>query len=152
MARIRVPLNNFSFGEISPSLTSRTDSQVYQNAAESVKNFFIRAEGGVIKRPASKHLYSFADVHDVSLTQQIRIEPFIFSDDEKYLVAFRDGNIDTFFIHPTTGVVSFSATVVFSEITNTRINQITFTQAGDFMFLCHSDFFPVILKRIPALL
>ena len=34
MARVRVPLNNFSFGEISPSLTSRTDSQVYQNAAE----------------------------------------------------------------------------------------------------------------------
>ena len=45
MARIRVPLNNFSFGEISPSLTSRTDSQVYQNAAEKVTNFFIRAEG-----------------------------------------------------------------------------------------------------------
>ena len=147
MARIRVPLNNFSFGEISPSLTSRTDSQVYQNAAESVKNFFIRAEGGVIKRPASKHLYAFADTYSSSLTQQIRIEPFIFSDDEKYLVAFRDGNIDTFFIHPTTGVVSFSATVAFSEITNARINQITFTQAGDFMFLCHADFFPVILKR-----
>lgn len=147
MARIRVPLNNFSFGEISPSLTSRTDSQVYQNAAESVKNFFIRAEGGVIKRPASKHLYAFADTHSTTLTQQIRLEPFIFSDDEKYLIAFRNGKIDAFFIHPTTGVVSFSATVDFSEVTDARINQITFTQAGDFMFLCHADFFPVILKR-----
>ena len=37
MPRIRVPLNNFAFGEINPSLTSRVDSPVYNQAAESVK-------------------------------------------------------------------------------------------------------------------
>ena len=85
MARVRVPLNNFSFGEVSPSLTSRTDSQVYQNAAEKVTNFFIRAEGGVIKRPGSKFIHKFSDTYDSTvLTQQIRIEPFVFSDDEIY--------------------------------------------------------------------
>lgn len=42
MARIRVPQNSFQFGEISPSLTSRTDTAVYKNAAEKVRNFFIR--------------------------------------------------------------------------------------------------------------
>ena len=59
MPRIRVPLNNFAFGEINPSLTSRVDSPVYNQAAESVKNFFIRAEGGVIKRPATKRIHNF---------------------------------------------------------------------------------------------
>jgi len=147
MARIRVPLNNFSFGEISPSLTSRTDSQVYQNAAEKVTNFFIRAEGGVIKRPGSKFIHKFTDSYSSVLTQQIRIEPFVFSDDEKYIIAFRNGNIDCFFINPTTGAVSLSTTVAFAEVTSARIPQITFAQSGDFMFLCHSDFFPVILKR-----
>ena len=147
MARIRVPLNNFSFGEVSPSLTSRTDSQVYQNAAEKVTNFFIRAEGGVIKRPGSKFIHKFSDTYNSSLTQQIRIEPFVFSDDEKYIIALRNGNIDAFFINPTSGAVSLSATVSFSEITSARIPQITFAQSGDFMFFCHSDFFPVILKR-----
>ena len=147
MARIRVPLNNFSFGEVSPSLTSRTDSQVYQNAAEKVTNFFIRSEGGVIKRPGSKFIHKFSDTYDSSLTQQIRIEPFVFSDDEKYIIALRNGNIDAFFINPTTGAISLSATVAFSEITSARIPQITFAQSGDFMFFCHSDFFPVILKR-----
>jgi len=53
MARIRVPLNNFIFGEINPSLTSRIDSAVYNQAGQSVKNVFIRAEGGVINRPGS---------------------------------------------------------------------------------------------------
>lgn len=147
MARIRVPLNNFSYGEVSPSLTSRTDSQVYQNAAETVKNFFIRAEGGVIKRPGSKHIYTFSDTYDSSLTMQVRIESFIFSDDEKYIIAFRNGNVDAFFIDPTDGSVSYSTTVAFSEFTDARIPELTFAQSGDFMFICHSDFFPVILKR-----
>ena len=134
MARIRVPLNNFSFGEVSPSLTSRTDSQVYQNAAEKVTNFFIRAEGGVIKRPGSKFIHKFSDTYNAALTQQIRIEPFVFSDDEKYIIAFRNGNIDCFFINPTTGAVSLSTTVAFSEVTSARIPQITFAQSGDLCF------------------
>ena len=49
MARVRVPLNNFQFGEVSPALTSRTDTRVYTNAAEEVRNFFIRSEGGLKK-------------------------------------------------------------------------------------------------------
>ena len=56
MARIRVPQNSFQFGEISPSLTSRTDTAVYKNAAEKVRNFFIRGEGGVTKKTGHKTL------------------------------------------------------------------------------------------------
>ena len=37
MARIRVPLNNFQFGEVSPALTSSTDTKVYTNAAEQAR-------------------------------------------------------------------------------------------------------------------
>ena len=54
MPRVRVPLNNFQFGEVSPSLTSRTDTKVYTNAAEQVRNFFIRSEGGLKKELAQK--------------------------------------------------------------------------------------------------
>lgn len=147
MARMRIPLNNFSFGEVSPSLTSRTDSKVYQNAAESVKNFFIRSEGGVVKRAGMKHIYTFSDTYDSTLTQQIRIEPFVFSDDEKYIIAFRDGNADVFFVDPSTGAVSYSTTVAMSKITNARLHQFTFSQQGDFMFICHSDFWPELLYR-----
>jgi hypothetical protein len=144
---MRVPLNNFSFGEVSPSLTSRTDSQVYQNAAETVKNFFVRSEGGVVKRSGMKHIHTFTDTYDSSLTQQIRIEPFVFSDDEKYILAFRAGNVDIFFINPTTGAISLSTTVAMSKITNARLHQFTFAQQGDFVFICHADFFPETLYR-----
>ena len=59
MQKVRVPLTNFAFGEVSPSLYSRTDSPVYNQSAQRVKNFFIRSEGGVIKRSGLKYIYEF---------------------------------------------------------------------------------------------
>ena len=59
MQKVRVPVTNFQFGEISPSLISRADTQVYTNSAQKLENFFIRAEGGVIKRAGLKNLYEF---------------------------------------------------------------------------------------------
>ena len=61
MPSLKVPLNNFQFGEISGSLTSRTDTQVYNNAGEQVRNFWIRAEGGLKKRAGTRRHYSFGN-------------------------------------------------------------------------------------------
>ena len=258
MARIRIPLNNFSFGEVSPSLTSRTDSPVYTSAAESLKNFFIRAEGGVINRPGTQRIYNFTQTYtipsctitvsdyaniavgsqikmtlgdgtdiilefetagssspsasvgnkyfvranannnttadniftalnavsgltvanpaaaEVTVTrdgfntdnlkvvttdstrlavtdfvfvaQEIRLEPFVFSDDEKYIIAFSNAKIECFQISPTTGAISLVQTLTADvdsnavPITASNLNQFTFAQRGDFMFLCHHDF------------
>jgi hypothetical protein len=146
MARLRVPLNNFSFGEVSPSLTSRTDSPVYASAAESIKNFVIRAEGGVINRAGLQRVYNFPQTYNASLQQQIKLEPFIFSDDEKYVVAFSNGQIDCFIIDPATGVLSHAQTITADTdgnalpIDDGNILQLTHTQKGDFMFICHREF------------
>lgn len=146
MARLKIPLNNFAFGEISPSLTSRTDTPVYISAAETVQNFFIRSEGGVISRPGTQRVYNFTHTFDASLTQQVRLEPFVFSDDEKYIIAFSAGKIECFFIHPSTGAITLAATVTQDTdgnaipISNTNLVQFTYAQKGDFMFVCHTDF------------
>lgn len=145
MARIRVPLNNFSFGEVSPSLRSRTDSPVYVAAAESVKNFFIRAEGGVINRPGTERIYEFGLTYDAALAQQVRLEPFIFSDDEKYIIAFSNVRIDIFRI-ATNGTVSHVQTLTADvngdavPFDNTNLVEFTYTQKGDFMFIAHRTF------------
>lgn len=146
MARVRIPLNNFSFGEVSPSLVSRTDSPVYSSAAETLKDFVIRAEGGVINRAGTQRIYNFGHTYDASLTQQIRLEPFVFSDDEKYVVAFSNGKIECFHIHPTTGAISLVQTITADTdsnalpIDNTNLVQFTYAQRGDFMFICHKQF------------
>ncbi len=159
MARIRVPLNNFAFGEISPSLVSRTDSPVYQQAAESVKNMFIRAEGGVISRPGTKRLYNFSNTVDTAQNQEIRLEPFIFSDDEKYIVAISSGKLDVFRIHPTTGAVTLAQSLTTDDggsalpWTTAYVPQLTYAQKGDFMWLCiaHSCHVCLCVPASPAL-
>ena len=156
MARVRVPLNNFQFGEISPSLTSRTDTKVYTNAGEQVRNFFIRSEGGLKKRTGTKRLHNFesnpAFTALASLRQSVRIEPFIFSDDEKYIIAFSNTRIEIFQISPTDGSVSSIQSLTSqSWLVNTTsasyLEEITFAQQGDLMFICHNTFQTRILER-----
>ena len=147
MQKARVPLTNFQYGEISPSLSSRTDSAIYNSSAQKIKNFFIMSEGGVQKRGGFKALHEFTGVTvDATKTQQVRIIPFIFSDDEQYIAALSDGQIDMFFINPTTGAVTKGSTItqdtdsVALPFQEQYLHEITFAQAGDIMFLCHPTF------------
>jgi len=154
MARIRVPQNSFQFGEISPSLTSRTDTAVYKNAAEKVRNFFIRGEGGVTKRPGTKRWHNFASApaYSSDLRQTVRIEPFIFSDDEQYIIAFSNTRIEVFQINPTNGnISSIQAITGQTWLVNTTsapyLEEFTFAQQGDIMFIAHQTVAPRKLIR-----
>ena len=147
MARIRVPVSNFSFGEISPSLVTRTDTNVYSNAGSKVENFFLKNEGGLLKRYGIKKIYEFDTTVDLlNKTQQVRIVPFIFSDDERYIIALEHQKIRCFQIVYTTGAVNLVATITADTdsetlpITDTNLNEITYAQSGDTMFLCHNTF------------
>ena len=73
MPSLKVPLNNFQFGEISGSLTSRTDTQVYNNAGEQIRNFWIRAEGGLKKRAGTRRHYSFGSNSFTKATMQLQV-------------------------------------------------------------------------------
>lgn len=78
MPRILVPLTNFQFGEVSPSLVSRTDTKVYPNSAKTINNFLLRNEGGLVKRFGSKKIYEFDTTYNSAKSQQHRLIPFIF--------------------------------------------------------------------------
>jgi hypothetical protein len=154
MARIRIPQNSFQFGEISPSLTSRTDSPIYKNSAERVRNFFIRGEGGVTKRPGTKRWHNFGSSpsYDSDLRQTVRIEPFSFSDDEQYIIAFSNTRIEIFQVSPTTGdISSIQALTGQSWLVNTTaapyLEEYTFAQQGDVMFICHQTIAPRKIVR-----
>ena len=154
MARVRIPQNSFQFGEVSPSLTSRTDSPIYKNSAEKVRNFFIRGEGGVTKRPGTKRWHNFASApaYSSDLRQTVRIEPFIFSDDEQYIIAFSNTRIEIFQINPANGnIASIQAITSQAWLANTTsapyLEEFTFAQQGDIMFICHQTVAPRKLIR-----
>ena len=266
MRKAKVPLTNFQFGEISPSLISRTDTKVYTNSAQKIENFFLRAEGGVIKRPGLFKIYEFDttadkasftitvsdyanipvgstikfyksdgtlitvefetaggsspsasvgnthyvrgntsndvtadnlyttinaisgftvanpsaavvtvvrdDVFDgrhqsvstsdstrlavtnfaVDNVLQHRLVPFIFSDDERYIVSLENLKIRVFQI-ATNNTVSLAATVTQDTssaalpITDSNLHELTYAQSGDVMFISHQSFMTRKLVR-----
>ena len=146
MQKVRVPFTNFRFGEVSPSLYSRTDTQIYNQSAQKVTNFFLRSEGGVVKRSGLENIYQFDITVDTAKRQQSRLLPFIFSDDEQYIISLEHQKIRIFQISPTTGVVSLiqtitqdinSATLLFDDV---YLHEYTYAQAGDVMFIAHQTF------------
>lgn len=146
MARIRVPISNFQFGEVSPSMLSRTDTKVYASAAKKVENFFIRNEGGILKRFGTRKVYEFDTTVDSSKRMQHRIIPFIFSDDERYIISLEHEQIRCFKIDPATGAVTLVETITQDvdsatlPITDSILDEITYAQSGDVLFLCHNTF------------
>ena len=267
MQKVRVPITNFQFGEVSPSLYSRTDSDVYTASAQRIENLFLRAEGGVIKRPGLENIYEYditverttftitvSDYANIAAGTQIkfydadgnlftlqsetagssspssasgnihffrpntsndvtadniftainaidgftvanpsaavvtvtgdkpnggtylatestdatrltvtnfsggskvqsRLLPFIFSDDERYIISLENAKVRCFQINPTTGAVSLVATITADTdsaalpFSDTYLHEYTFAQAGDVMFICHPLFMPRQLVR-----
>ena len=150
MQKARVPLTNFQYGEISPSLSSRTDSSIYNSSAQSVKNLFLRSEGGVIKRGGFRALHNFSNVtYDSTKRQQVRLIPFIFSDDEQYIIALSNNTAQFFFVEPTvpsTGSLTLVSTVS-TDVngdplawTEDYLSELTYAQGGDILFICHATF------------
>lgn len=153
MEKIRVPLTNFQFGEVSPSLTSRTDIQIYNQSAQRVKNFLLRSEGGLLKRAGLESIYKYDTTIDTNKTQQCRLLPFIFSDDEQYIISLENAKVRIFQISPSTGNVSLIQTIT-SDIASAALpfdhdylHEYTFAQAGDVMFIAHQLFMPRQLVR-----
>ena len=151
MQKVRVPITNFQFGEISDSTIMRTDSPIYQASAQRVENLLVRAEGGVVKRAGLRNLYDFGIARDTSKRLQLRLLPFVFSDDERYIIAIEDAKASCFRI--VNGAVSLVQTLTVDTngdaipFDEEYIHEYTYAQSGDVMFICHPLFAPRMIIR-----
>ena len=154
MAKVKIPFNSFQFGELSPSFFSRVDTQLYQAGAQKVRNFTILNEGGVKKRPGTEYIYEFGTTRDDSNEMEIRIEPFIFSDDERYILAFSNNKLEIFGVSEA-GVVDTSPVDTLTNAsesnvcpwTTAKLKEITMASSGDVIIVCHTSFNPVVIRR-----
>lgn len=151
MQKVRVPITNFQFGEISDSTIMRTDSPVYQASAQRVENLLVRAEGGVAKRAGLRNIHDFGITRDTTKRMQLRLMPFVFSDDERYIIAVEDAKVKCFRI--VNGTVALVETL--TQDTNADplpfdedyLHEYTYAQSGDVMFICHPLFAPRMIIR-----
>ncbi len=81
--RARLIQNSFTSGELSPRMTGRPDIDFYFNGAETVENFIVLPQGGLKTRPGFRYV---ANVGDTDLTANVRLIPFLFNDEQAYVV------------------------------------------------------------------
>lgn len=154
MPKAKIPFNSFQFGELSPSFLSRVDTQLYQAGAQKVRNFLILNEGGVKKRPGTEYIYEFGTTRDDSNEMEIRLEPYIFSDDERYILAFSNNKLEIFGISAA-GVVDTSPADTLTNAsesnvcpwTTAKLKEITLASSGDTIIVCHTSFNPIVIRR-----
>jgi len=118
--------NNFSAGELSPTLYTRTDIQQYGNGAKTLKNVIPLVEGGVRKRPGT--LFLSAQVGAV------RLIPFVVNSDNAFLIVFKPNLVEI--VNPKTLEVLES---IVSPYTESQIHDIQFVQYRYEMYLTHSE-------------
>lgn len=118
--------NNFSAGELSPTLYTRTDIQQYGNGAKTLKNVIPLVEGGVRKRPGTLFLSEQVGA--------VRLIPFVVNSDNAFLIVFKPNLVEI--VNPKTLEVLES---IVSPYTESQIHDIQFVQYRYEMYLTHSE-------------
>lgn len=85
--RANVTLINYSGGEVSPELYSRSDLPIYQRGAEWIQNYIVLPQGGQLYRNGKSHVKSTRQNLDG------RLISFKFSQQDTYVLEFTDRKI-----------------------------------------------------------
>jgi hypothetical protein len=85
-------LNSFNGGELSPLLDSRIDIEKYHSGCRILENMITRPQGAADRRPGTIFVArtKFAD-------KKARLIPFIFSDEQAYMLEVGEGYIRFYF-------------------------------------------------------
>ena len=82
----RIHQASFVRGELDPKIASRVDVLAYEQGLKRARNVVTLNQGGIERRPGTVHR---ADLGSATA----RLEPFIFSDDQEYILAFQNTTI-----------------------------------------------------------
>ena len=127
MPSYRVEQTNFQAGELDPNFHSRSDLKAYQEGAKQIRNFYLMLTGGVMRRPGTTYL--------ANLGAASRIEPFLFSNDERHVVAFQANGAKIYGIDGT-----LQATLTGAPWGADDLFELNITQAADVMIVVHRDY------------
>jgi len=144
MPKFRNYQTNFSGGLLSEGMLGRVDLAQYENGCKQLENWWPKVTGGMRRRPGS--------LFRTLLDTAVRIESFIFSETQTYIVCFRNdsgrhSNFNIVVIDPITGSIVATRHKVLTE---TVIRELSITQKGDVMFIAHDSFRTLLLKRTGA--
>lgn len=114
MSRVTLAQQNFSGGELSPSLEGRFDLSIYYNGAAWLQNFIATVQGIASYRSGSKFAWSTRD------NQEAVLIPFEYNTEQAYILEFtnlkmrifKDGGLITQTPQDITGITNANPAVV----------------------------------------
>ena len=147
MVRSNPIQNNFNGGEISPLLKNRFDLQVYQNGLDKCRNFIPRVQGCLSRRPGTFFIKEVKDSDN-----RTHLQPFVFNNDEAFILEFGDQYIRFY-----KDRVAFEVSSTHYEIATPYLQddlfddkgifRIKFTQSADIIYMVHPSYAPRKLLR-----
>lgn len=133
--------SNFKFGEISPLLFARSDSQIYYNGAKRLRNCLVLPQGGARRRFGTTFTLDLTSIE--SDYENYKAFFFVHSDGSKYILLFTPLAISVIYNG------SVVATVV-STYTASDVQAMDIAQSNELVFITVGGKSPAILSRTSA--
>ena len=128
---------SFAGGEISPLLKGNVRSDLYQKGLNFCSNFIVLPQGAVTRRPGTNYI---SDI--VNMAETARLIPFVFAQNDAYLVEVSASNIRFF----QDGVMKYAlGSSPYTAASD--LSSINFVQSADKLYLLHPDYKPQQIVR-----
>lgn len=147
MARFALMATSFSSGEIDPLLRARIDLDQYQKGAEILRNVVVQPQGGVTRRPGTRHLFRLpAAANPQNGTRMIAFE---FSTSVSYMLVFVHQRMYVFRNGALITNINGSGLdyLAVSALTSTVIKQMCWTQSANTLIITQEDIPPLRILR-----
>ncbi len=125
---MRIALNNFTGGEVSPSLNARYDLSRYKNSVQHMENFLPSVHGSVERRPGSVFLND--------LGSDCVLYPFSFNVEPEHNYVIIIGHYN-FRIAGPSGIIYGPKSAPWSL---SHASQLSFAQVGDVVYFAHRSY------------
>jgi len=145
MARFKAVQSRFTEGQVSPRFQGLVDEPTYAAALKTLKNWVVLPQGAVTRRPGTYYTAS------TKSDGQARLIPFNFGAGDSYVLEFGATYI-RFFKNGAVLYETGSTTTAYEISTNvpwsvSELDDISYTQSADVIFLTHPDYKPRKLTR-----
>ena len=140
MARLVTYQTSFADGQISPKLEGFVDTDAYRSSVKDLKNMVVMPQGSITRRPGTRYVAS------TKSNAQVRLIPFNFGQDQAYVLEFGNQYV-RFFKNNAVLESGGSAYEITSPYSTADLDNLSFTQSADILFIAHPSYQPRQLIR-----
>ena len=139
---------NFSTGELDPLMRARVDLEQYNNALAKATNVLIQPQGGLRRRPGTKHVLELPNSSTPSAANGVRLVPFQFSVADSYMLCFTHQRMYVIKNGAVVTAINGGANnYLTTSITSDMVDDMCWTQSADTLIVVHPDLQPVKIVR-----